>query len=271
MKSHITYTQEQLQQLHEVLLEILAEIVRICEKHHIPFFMIGGSAIGVHFWQGIIPFDDDIDIGMTRANYNRFLSVAPSELDSRFFLQTQKTERHMPYYFTKVRKNGTRYVEEVTRQLDIHHGIFVDIIPFDKIPDSSRWQQVQWKMVNALYECLMAVEIPHSADYRHPVIDRIVSRLLPKAVIYKLLVGVSSCLNRWSKQTYNNVMIHNDHIPAADIENLQPATFGGLTVYVPDHLEAYLHYHYPKLKKHLTEEEIALYAHGPIELSFGQS
>ena len=270
MKPTITYTQEQLTQLHAMLHEILAEIIRVCEKHRISYFMIGGSAIGVHFWQDIIPFDDDIDIGMMRPDYERFLSVAPQELDGRYFLQTQLSERHMPYYFAKVRRNGTRFVEEVTQQLDIHHGIFIDIIPFDKIPESPRWQRLQWKAANALYECLMASEIPSSPHYVHPVIDRWVVRLLPKRVIYRLLKGVSTCCNRFNKSTYNNVLIHADHIPAADLQHLQTAVFGQQSVTVPDHLESYLHYHYPKLKKHLTQEEIAQYAHGPVEISFGK-
>ena len=88
------YKKDELETLHKTLHEILAEVIRICDKHDIPYFMIGGSAIGAFFYNDIIPFDDDIDIGMTRSNYERFLDIAPGELPEGYFLQWVKTGRH---------------------------------------------------------------------------------------------------------------------------------------------------------------------------------
>mgnify|MGYP002915200841 CR=1 FL=1 len=70
------YTPEELTQLHQVLYEILEEIVRICDKHNIPYFVIGGTAIGALYDKAILPWDDDIDIGMKREDYNKFLQIA---------------------------------------------------------------------------------------------------------------------------------------------------------------------------------------------------
>ena len=74
------YTPEELTQLHQVLYEILEEIVRICDKHNIPYFVIGGTAIGALYDKAILPWDDDIDIGMKREDYNKFLQIASQEL-----------------------------------------------------------------------------------------------------------------------------------------------------------------------------------------------
>ena len=71
------YTAEELDLLHTELYDILGETIRVCQKHDIPYFVIGGTAIGALYDQGILPWDDDIDIGMTRENYNKFLKVAP--------------------------------------------------------------------------------------------------------------------------------------------------------------------------------------------------
>ena len=74
------YDEKDLKQLHTMLYQILAEIDRVCKKHDIPYFIQGGSAIGAFYNKGIVPWDDDVDVGMTRENYNRFLEVLSETL-----------------------------------------------------------------------------------------------------------------------------------------------------------------------------------------------
>lgn len=107
------YTPEELTQLHQVLYEILEEIVRICDKHNIPYFVIGGTAIGALYDKAILPWDDDIDIGMKREDYNKFLQIASQELREPYFLSWIHTDPHSPYYFAKVKKNNTLFVEDL--------------------------------------------------------------------------------------------------------------------------------------------------------------
>ena len=53
------YTAEELDLLHTELYDILGETIRVCQKHDIPYFVIGGTAIGALYDQGILPWDDD--------------------------------------------------------------------------------------------------------------------------------------------------------------------------------------------------------------------
>ncbi len=87
-----TYTKEELQALHRELYDILRETIRVCEEHDIRYFLIGGTAIGALYDQAILPWDDDIDIGMTRDQYNRFLEVAPTALGEQYFLSYYETD-----------------------------------------------------------------------------------------------------------------------------------------------------------------------------------
>ena len=113
MSTEKHYTPDELSRLHEVLYDVLGEVVRICERHDIPYFLIGGTAIGALYDEAILPWDDDVDIGMKRDDYERFLRIAPSELGREYFLSWQETDPHSPYYFAKVKKNGTLFVEEL--------------------------------------------------------------------------------------------------------------------------------------------------------------
>ena len=120
-----------LRELQKLELEIAKEIKRICDENGIDYFIIGGTLLGAVRHEGFIPWDDDMDIGMTIENYNRFLEIATRQLDSRFFLQTNISDPNYYNVFAKVRLNRTHMLEKVTENLDIHNGIFVDIFPYD--------------------------------------------------------------------------------------------------------------------------------------------
>ena len=67
--------------------ELLGIFVRICEKWDIPYYLVCGSALGAVKYGGFIPWDDDIDVGLLRKDYERSLLVAPQELPEWCFLQ----------------------------------------------------------------------------------------------------------------------------------------------------------------------------------------
>ncbi|MBR5885622.1 MAG: LicD family protein, partial [Alistipes sp.] len=153
------YNDNDLKQLHTFLYQILAEIDRVCKKHNIPYFIQGGSAIGAFYNKGIVPWDDDVDVGMTRENYNRFLEVAPTELGKEYFLEWFGTESNTPFYFAKVKMNNTLFVEQIWKDMDIHHGIFVDIFPYDRIPNNKHCEKLHRFAAKFWINCFMGKQI----------------------------------------------------------------------------------------------------------------
>ena len=120
--------------LQEKTLELLRVFVNICNKWDIPYFLVCGSALGAVKYGGFIPWDDDIDVGLLREDYQRFLAVAPQELPSWCFLQNYKTEACFPHTFSKLRNSETTFIEEGVAALPINHGIYLDIFPIDGHP-----------------------------------------------------------------------------------------------------------------------------------------
>ena len=126
-----------LQRHQAVLLELLTEFDRICRAHDIGYVLFAGSALGAVRHQGFIPWDDDLDVAMLRADYERFLHVAPGELADAYYLQGEFSD-HWPMFFSKLRKNGTACMERfVPKDAAMHQGIYLDIFPVDNLSNSA--------------------------------------------------------------------------------------------------------------------------------------
>ena len=153
------YNSDILRHLHNELIDTLHEVVRVCNLCDIPYFIQGGTAMGALFFDGIVPWDDDIDLGITRKDYERFIREAPKHLAEGYTLQEFTTEPNTPFYFIKVRKIGTRFVESEWVGLDISDGIYIDIFPYDLIPDNRQAELRQRRRVKFWINCFTAKSV----------------------------------------------------------------------------------------------------------------
>lgn len=135
-----------LNDIQQILLGFLLEVDRICKKHNIKYFLGGGSLLGAVRHKGFIPWDDDADVMMLRKDYDRFLSVLPSELPNYLFAQTQKNEKDSHFPFTKLRINNTLLSTEFTSRFpNIHNGIFLDVLAQDYTSNNAFLRKIHMK------------------------------------------------------------------------------------------------------------------------------
>ncbi len=120
--------------IQNVELTILTKFAEICDRHNLKYFLDSGTALGAIRHEGFIPWDDDIDVGMPRDDYEKFLEIGQKELGDQFFLQNVRTDKNTPFLFSKIRKNNTTFLEWNKRNIDMHHGIYIDIFPYDYLP-----------------------------------------------------------------------------------------------------------------------------------------
>lgn len=274
------YTSEILGGIHAVLFEIVEEVQRVCRILDVDCFAIGGTAIGAYFWQNILPWDDDVDFGMLREDYTKFLREAPALLGEDFELQEFSTEPNTPFYWAKVRKKNTLFLEDGVEWCDISHGFFVDIFPFDRIPNN-RFLERFHRVESAWFISAFSLwpywqhrrEIPRSKSlyYQKSLISRailgILYRLVDRKWLYRKMCKEMGWFNGDGRcRRANVVRLPLDVADYESLRNPREATFGRLVVKVPRDLEGYLHHHYPVLIKDIPEEQRV--NHAPLKLSF---
>ena len=131
-------------------LEILREVNRVCSENHIRWFLCCGTLLGAVRHQGFIPWDDDLDIGMLRQDYERFCALAKEKMDPRFCIQSWHTEPDYPLPFAKVRMRNTLYIEEKSIPFQ-ENGFYIDVFPFDSAPENPSEQAAHAAKLNELF------------------------------------------------------------------------------------------------------------------------
>lgn len=139
----------EVRQIQLKCLEILNIVDDLCCKNDIKYSLCGGSVVGAHLYGGCLPWDDDIDLMMTRENYNRFLEVASKNLPKGYTIHNYQLNDVFWSPFTKIVNDNTTIVQ----QDGTVSGIFLDITVYDKIPNN--WKEkidiLLWKISQVVF------------------------------------------------------------------------------------------------------------------------
>ena len=156
-----------MERLYLTLLELYDELKRICEVLNIDCFAVDGTLLGAIRHKGFIPWDDDMDFGMFREEYDVFFERAPKIVSDNFFIQTYKTDKYWYKPYIKIRKKGTLAVEPGQMDLNINHGISIDIFPFDKINSKSSKRKKELLR----FICYLRLRRPRNISFKYRLVS----------------------------------------------------------------------------------------------------
>lgn len=122
-----------LNELKKIELNILKNIVTICDENNVNYYIISGTLLGAVRHSGFIPWDDDIDIAMFRDDYDKFIKIWGNKKIDGLILQNKLIDERTVLSFSKIRLEGSQIIEESNQKSNINKGIFVDVFPLDKL------------------------------------------------------------------------------------------------------------------------------------------
>ena len=174
-----------LKMLHEYQMIIMDEFVKFCNDNNIDYFLLGGSTLGAVRHNGFIPWDDDMDVGLMRSDYEKFIN---NYIDNdKFYLQAIERDSNYWNMYAKLRMKNTLMEESRLKDLDVPKEIFIDIVPIDNAP-SGGYNKIKVKsnLVMILKKSLLVkFKVAKLSECNFKFITGICS-LLPKGFIYKL-------------------------------------------------------------------------------------
>jgi lipopolysaccharide cholinephosphotransferase len=273
------YNDEELKELQKIELEILSEVLKVCNENNITCFLWGGTAIGAERHGGFIPWDDDVDIIMLRKDYDKFLEIAPKSLPEYLFVQNHNTEKNCAFYFTKIRKNNTLFVENYAMNKKMHHGIFIDVFVLDTVPENAterRWFFIKNRLLVQLY---LAKHLTTTFTSNAGI-----SKVLMRKILHIFLLPISAdflyrCIDSLVKKYKGGPCgyLHQsgrDHpkpylYKKSDFSCGRKIKFESIEAYVPVGNHAILTYRYGDYMKIPPEE--SRYNHRPVKIEFSVS
>ncbi len=134
-------------ELHKVLLSAMKDIDRICRENGLRYYLHAGTLLGAFNHQGFIPWDDDVDISLTRADYDRLLQILQEQYSDVYFVHNFKTDPAYRNNRTVLRVLGTKVIHYHENPENQHPEIAVDIVPLDAAPDEAWKRKIQQKLI----------------------------------------------------------------------------------------------------------------------------
>lgn len=197
------YEELNLRDAQLIMASILKDIAAICDKYNIRYFLDAGTLIGAVRHKGFIPWDDDIDIGMLREDYRKFLSIIKDELPEHLFLQTHENEPNYNIYQVpcKIRYNNTLYIEDrIVENKDMNNGLFIDILPYDSLPKERWTYKLQRKISNfVLKSFIRCREKPQELTLRNKI-THLIYKLVTKVFNTKRRQKLFDFLIKWNDE-----------------------------------------------------------------------
>ena len=165
-KSIMLLQKAALEKLQDTELEMLRVFKQWCSEKGITWFVDSGTCLGAMRHQGFIPWDDDVDVGVPREDYDRLLALAKEDFPEGYSIHTSEDPGYTSL-FAKMYKDKTIFSNDLTMAAGGSQGIYIDIFPYDYLSLEAKFRAKQERKCANLQRLmylhyLADVQVPHN-------------------------------------------------------------------------------------------------------------
>ena len=122
-------TDDESRAVKAILVEMLTDLYELCNTHNLDLILVGGSALGAVRHKGFIPWDDDLDVGLSRQDYDKLISlIEQGSLGDKYDFSYPNKNKDSKNLFLKIFKKNTVYTELHDVSSDFPKGIYLSLI-----------------------------------------------------------------------------------------------------------------------------------------------
>lgn len=196
---------EELKLLQNKSLEILLVFKEFCDKHNLLFYFCGGCCIGTLRHGGFIPWDDDIDVFMPRDDYEKLGPLWEKEMkDTKYRYCRDTKDMYLRSLLTAISDEETTFIKERQQDLDIPHGIRLEILPLDGCPKGfKRKKQIFFAL---MHQILMNQEPLTSKGKLFELPSRLLLLIFPTwKVRFKVAKYAEKCMSKYKIEDCDHI------------------------------------------------------------------
>lgn len=277
------YDDETLRHVQRLELMILTDFIDVCKRNSLRYFAYGGTGIGAFRHKGFIPWDDDIDVCLPAADYERLLQVFQDEYADRYQVMNAHIDPHYPLATSRIMIKGTQFCEEALKDLPLDLGIFLDIYALDNVPDDEKLFRRQARSAWFWAHLRLLKLIPKPYIIYHGFKGSLVRAVTYTAgwIISHLPISLEYCVKKETEARMRYAHIKTNRIAYlcdtnpyllvwkwSDVLPLKHMTFEGMDVCFPANIDEHLRAFYGDYMQMPPENERK--NHYPARLEFGK-
>lgn len=246
--------------------EILKYFDELTDQYNVKYFLFAGTLLGAVRHEGFIPWDDDIDVGMLRSEFIKFQEemFKDENIKENIFLQSRKVHSYLATEIAKIRNSSIKIKERVPNTQKGNIGPWVDIFPFDNVPDDDKERKKQFQIVefcNAWIKRFLLIQVePEDKGIKKILkfiinkLNRIFYRVNPfLLILFKVRYHWITKYNNQKTEFVGNLghMYHGNYenylktvFLKDDVDDLKPLHFEGNQFPAPANYDRVLTTHY---------------------------